>query len=163
MGKIGLRTLDHVGSKALEKSYVKQTDEGHYSLTKTITDMTKKLVNDTIMKRERWFRLRGEENDFETVQEGEKFEDNVDNAIGAATTIVQLPRDLTWPGIKSAIQSMYKKAIPQVHLFQFLTKKIEYLTLDSSVVGLSKLSPFITQKLVDSMSLGFPSPLRQRG
>ena len=162
MGKIGLRALDHVGSKALEKSYVKQTDEGHYSLTKTITDMTKKLVNDTIMKRERWFRLRGKENDFETVQEWEKFEDNVDNAIGAATTIVQLPRDLTWPGIKSAVQAMYKKAIPQVHLFQFLTKKIEYLTLDSSVVGLSKLSPFITQKLVDGMS-GFPSPLRQRG
>merc|ERR1711997_1375933 len=105
----------------------KQTDDGHYTLTKTITDTVKNVVNDTILSRERRWRLR-DENDFEAFKDYEKFEEIVNNMIDSAAASVHLPPDLTWDddlltntcasGIKSSVQTMYKKAIPQVHLFQ---------------------------------------------
>lgn len=155
------RIYQEIVSKGTEKNYIKQTDDGHYTLTKTITDTVKKVVNDTILSHERRWRLR-DENDFEAFKDYEKFEENVNNMIGSGAAIVHLPRDLTWDGIKSSVQTMYKKAIPQVHLFQFLTKKIQYLTLDNSV-GLSKLSPVATQAFMDSLYWFFPTPLRQYG
>ena len=132
-----------------------------------MTDAIKKAVNDTILSGERRWRLR-DENDFEAFKDYEKFEENVNNMIDSAATSVHLPQNLTWDddlltcasGIKSSLQAMYKKAIPQVHLFQFLTKKMQYLTHDNSV-GLSKLSPVATQAFMDSLYWFFLAPLRQ--
>merc|ERR1711983_584180 len=128
--------------------------------TSTITELVKKLLQDTILRREVYWRVerRRYENDYEASKAYEKFEENVNRMINAATAIVQLPSEMTWPGLKSAIQAMYKKAVSQVHVFQFLTKKLEYLTLDRDV-GMSKLSPYVTQLLVNAM-YWFPNPIR---
>jgi|ERR1712038_1372089 len=152
------RIYQEIVGKAAETKFLKQTEAGRYTMTSSVNELVTMLVNDTILWRERRWRLR-DENDFEAFKEYEKFEENVQRMINSATAIVELPSEMTWAGIKSAIQAMYKKAISQVHVFQFLTKKLEYLTLDREV-GLSKLSTIATQAFVDSM-YWFPTPLKQ--
>lgn len=116
------RIYQEIVGKAAEKKFLKQTEAGRYTMTSTVTELVSTLVNDTILARERRWRLR-DENDFEAFKEYEKFEDNVQRMINSATAIVELPSEMTWAGLKSAIQAMYKKAISQVHVFQFLTDR----------------------------------------
>ena len=63
-------------------------------------------------------------------------------------------QDMDWAGIKSSFQAMYKKALPQVQLFQFLTKKLTYIDLDRDS-KMYKLSDFLTKNMVDSMHWAF--------
>merc|ERR1712180_326233 len=88
---------------------------------------------------------------------------NVGQIIQSSAAILHLPSELSWANIKATIQIMYKKAIPQVHVYQFLTKSLDYLEVDTKVKGLSKLSPFVTQLLVDGMwgMFGYNHPLSQ--
>merc|ERR1711974_357717 len=61
-----------------------------------------------ILVDERRWRLR-DENDFQSVKEWEAFEERVNNMINSGSQIVKLPQELTWSGIKSALQAMYRK------------------------------------------------------
>ena len=136
-------------------------DDGFYTLTKTTTEIVSQLVEENILSDEKRWRL-GPEPSFQDVKEYEAFEERVMNMINSASVIVKLPQELTWSGLKSAIQAMYKKAISQIHVFQFLTKKLEYIELDKEV-GISKLSPFITQAFTDNLywMFRYMTPLRQ--
>ena len=88
---------------------------------------------------------------------------NIGQIIQSSASILHLPSELSWANIKATIQIMYKKAIPRVHLYQFLTKTLDYLEIDTNVKGMSKLSPFLTQKMIDSMwgIFGYGHPFRQ--
>merc|ERR1711931_570630 len=85
--------------KLEEDNYLKVSGDGFYELTKTLTDMVKELVEDTILVHERRWRLR-DEDDFKSVKEYQAFGERVNNMINAASAIVKLPQDLTWPGLK---------------------------------------------------------------
>ena len=71
-----------------------------------------------------------------------------------STKHVTYSQDMDWAGIKSSFQAMYKKALPQVQLFQFLTKKLTYIDLDRDS-KMYKLSDFLTKNMVDSMHWAF--------
>jgi len=155
------RIYQEVMGKVLEKGFLKLGDDGFYTLTKTTTEIVSQLVEENILSDEKRWRL-GSEPSFQDVKEYEAFEERVMNMINSASVIVKLPQELTWSGLKSAIQAMYKKAISQIHVFQFLTKKLEYIELDKEV-GISKLSPFITQAFTDNLywMFRYMTPLRQ--
>ena len=140
---------------------LKISKDGFYTVRKGCTDIIKQLIERYILARERRWRVR-DENDFHQVRDYEAFEERVFNMINSAGAIVMLPKELTWSGVKTAIQAMYKKAISQIHVFQFLTKKLEYIELDKEV-GISKLSPFITQAFTDNLywMFRYMTPLRQ--
>jgi len=144
-----------------DRNFMRLGDDGFYTLTKTVTEIVSQLVENNILAHEKRWRL-GSDPSFQDVKEYEAFEERVKNMINSAGVIVKLPQELTWSGLKSAIQAMYKKAISQVHVFQFLTKKLEYIELDKET-GFSKLSPFITQAFTDSLYYMFRymTPLRQ--
>ena len=76
------------------------------------------------------------------------------NVIQLSTKHVIYSQDMDWAGIKSSFQAMYKKALPQVQLFQFLTKKLTYIDLDRDS-KMYKLSDFLTKNMVDSMHWAF--------
>lgn len=143
------RIYQELMKKLTDNNYLKVSEDGFYELTKTLTDMVNDIVEKKILVRERRWRLR-DENDFQAVKEYEAFEERVNNMINSGSAIVKLPKELTWPGLKSALQAMYKKALSQVHVFQFLTKRLDYIEMDRSV-GLSKLSPFVTEQFTDSL------------
>merc|ERR1711951_341311 len=155
------RIYQEAMGKVLEKGFLKLGDDGFYTLTKTTTEIVSQLVEENILSDEKRWRL-GPEPSFQDVKEYEAFEERVMNMINSASVIVKLPQELTWSGLKSAIQAMYKKAISQTHVFQFLTKKLEYIELVKEV-GISKLSPFITQAFTDNLywMFRYMTPLRQ--
>merc|ERR1711974_109465 len=68
-----------------------------------------------ILVDERRWRLR-DENDFQSVKEWEAFEERVNNMINSGSQIVKLPQELTWSGIKSALQAMYKSHLSNPRL-----------------------------------------------
>merc|ERR1712226_875118 len=124
------RIFKGITGKLLEGGYIKLNEDGFYTLTKTVTDLVKMTVKEKVLEEQRQWRVRDEAN-FNEVRE---FEDWADN--------------------KSSVQAMYKKALPQVQLFQFLTKKLTYIDLDRDS-KMYKLSDFITKNMVDSMHWAF--------
>ena len=125
-------------------------DDGHY----TMTQKAEKLINavlDAIVFIEPCFYGYCNLDNFHGYKEYQKFRTQIDNMIRTSSDILQLPNELTWRSIKRAIQKTYKDAIPKVHLYQFLTKTLEYLDIDTAVEGMSKLSPSMTQKLIDGL------------
>jgi len=155
------RIYQEAMTKLKDNNYLKVSEDGFYELSKSLTDMIKDLVEKEILVDERRWRLR-DENDFQSVKEWEAFEERVNNMINSGSQIVKLPQELTWSGIKSALQAMYKKAISQIHVFQFLTKRLDYIEMDREA-GFSKLSPLVTEMFTDSLYYMFRymTPLRQ--
>jgi len=155
------RIYQEAMTKLKDNNYLKVSEDGFYELSKSLTDMIKDLVEKEILVDERRWRLR-DENDFQSVKEWEAFEERVNNMINSGSQIVKLPQELTWSGIKSALQAMYKKAVSQIHVFQFLTKRLDYIEMDREA-GFSKLSPLVTEMFTDSLYYMFRymTPLRQ--
>jgi len=132
-----------------EKPLIKKTKDGFYTLSKTSTDLIYKAINATVLEERR--QRSNVENDFQAFREYKKFEEKVESMIQASATILHLPNQLSWDSIKATLQAMWKKTIPQIHQYQFLTKTLDYLEIDTDEKGMSKLSPFLTQALVDMM------------
>jgi len=148
--------------RILEKrSMVKKTD-GFYTVTKSGTELVHKALNATILKAQELWRFRDWQNDYEQYKAYKDFNERIGQMIQSSAAILHLPSEISWANIKATIQIMYKKAIPQVHLYQFLTRTLDYLEVDTNVKGVSKLSPFVTQLLVDAMwgMFGYSHPLR---
>jgi len=147
------RIFKGITGKLLEAGYIKLNEDGFYTLTKSVTDLVKMMVKDKILAEQRQWRVRDEDN-YNEVREFEEYEENIVSAIDSGAAILQLPQDMDWAGIKSSFQAMYKKALPQVQLFQFLTKKLTYIDLDRDS-KMYKLSDFLTKNMVDSMHWAF--------
>lgn len=147
------RIFKGITGKLLEAGYIKLNEDGFYTLTKAVTDLVKMMVQDKILAEQRQWRVRDEDN-YNEVREFEEYEENIVSAIDSGAAILQLPQDMDWAGIKSSFQAMYKKALPQVQLFQFLTKKLTYIDLDRDS-KMYKLSDFLTKNMVDSMHWAF--------
>ena len=88
---------------------------------------------------------------YQDYKEYQKYEEQIERMIQASASILHLPGEMAWDNIKATFQIMWKKAIPQVHLYQFLIETLDYLEVDTSVKGMSKLSPILTQSLMDMM------------
>ena len=137
------------------------TKDGFYTITKSGINMIHNVVNATVFESDRGYQLRF--GNFALYKAYREFAKNIGQMIQSSASIIHLPSELSWANIKAAIQTMYKKAIPRIHLYQFLTKTLDYLEIDTNVKGMSKLSPFLTQKMIDSMwgIFGYGHPFRQ--
>jgi len=134
-----------------EKNIAEMTEEGLYAITKSGSNLVHGLVNSTVL--ENYIRrvFPGKDTNYNHYKGHIDFLNKVDGMVKASSSILRLPSELSWENIKYALQTMYKKAIPQVHLYQFLTHSLDYLEIDSNVKGMSKLSDFVTQHLVDAL------------
>ena len=103
------------------------------------------------------------DNDYYSYKEYQKYEREVGNMLSASTTIASLPSEISWDNFKLNLQSMYKKAIPQIHLFQYLIQKQDYLKIDTNIQGMSQLSDMVTKNLMYAMwgIFGRIHPLRK--
>ena len=84
-------------------------------------------------------------------REYQEYEREVGNMLSASITIASLPSKISWDNFKLNLQSMYKKAIPQIHLFQYLIQKQDYLKIDTNIQGMSQLSDMVTKNLMYAM------------
>merc|ERR1712029_453363 len=143
------------------KSLAKKTNNGFYTITKSGTELLHNVLNSTILRPENFYHFRNWQNDY---QEYQAFTERIGQMIQSSATILHLPSELSWSNIKAAIQTMYKTAIPQIHFYQFLTRTLDYLEMDTEVKGVSKLSPFVTQRVVDGLwgMFGWIHPLAPR-
>jgi len=147
-----------------EKNLAKKTEEGLYTITKSGSDLAFSVVNATVLEDMRRYRFRDIDQDYQEFKRYEDFMKQVDSMAGAVSATLHLPAELSWENIKLTLQTIYKKAIPQVHLFQFLTRRsLDYLDIETDVKGMSKLSDFVTQAFVNSMwgLFGYIHPLGQ--
>jgi len=146
-----------------KRSLVKKTEDGFYTITKSGTKLVHMALNATILKAQELHQFSDWDQSFAQYKAYQDFRERISQMIQSSAAILHLPSELSWANIKATIQIMYKKAIPQVHVYQFLTKTLDYLEVDSKVKGLSKLSPFLTQLMVDGMwgMFGYNHPLRQ--
>ena len=87
--------------------------------------------------------------DYRVYKEYQEYEEQIGNIVRASTSCLRLPSKISWDNLKLSLQSMYKNVIPQIHLFQFLIQKQDFLKMDTQ--GMSILSDFLTQNLVDAM------------
>ena len=145
-----------------EKNLAKKTEEGLYTITKSGSDLAFSVVNATVLEDMRRYRFRDIDQDYQEFKRYEDFMKQVDSMAGAVSATLHLPSELSWENIKLTLQTIYKKAIPQVHLFQFLTRRsLDYLDIETDVKGMSKLSDFVTQAFVNSMwgLFGYIHPL----
>merc|ERR1711963_885862 len=94
---------------------------------------------------------RDMDNDYNSYKEYQEFEKEVGNMFSASTTIASLPSEISWDNFKLNLQSMYKKAIPQIHMFQYLIQKQDYLKIDTNIQGMSQLSDIVTKNLMYAM------------
>ena len=140
------------------------TEEGLYTITKSASDLVHGFVNSTVL--ENYIRrvFPGKDTNYNHYKGHLDFLNKVDGMVKASSLILRLPSELSWENIKYALQTMYKQAIPQVHLYQFLTHSLDYLEIDTNVKGMSKLSDFVTQHLVDALwdVIGCRYPLGKR-
>jgi len=138
--------------RILEKrSLAKKTDDGFYTITKSGTELLHNVLNSTILKPENMYRFRNWQDNYQEYKDYQEFMERVGQMIQSSAAILRLPSELSWSNIKAAIQTMYKTAISQVHFYQFLTRTLDYLEMDTDVKGVSKLSPYVTQLVVDGM------------
>ena len=131
------------------RSLAKKTDNGFYTITKSGTELLHNVLNSTILRPENFYQFRNWQNDYQEYKEYQAFMERIGQMIQSSATILHLPSELSWSNIKAAIQTMYKTAIPQINFYQFLTRTLDYLEMDTNVKGMSTLSPFVTQLLVD--------------
>jgi len=120
-------------------------------LTKSTTDLIFEAINATVLENRR---RRTDFDNGETYQkykDYKKYEETIQRMVLSSAAILHLPGEMTWDNIKATMQVMWKKAIPQVHVYQFLTKTLDYLEVDTTIDGMSKLSPYLTRELVDMM------------
>jgi len=120
-------------------------------LTKSTTDLIFEAINATVLENRR---RRTDFDNGETYQkykDYKKYEETIQRMVLSSAAILHLPGEMTWDNIKATMQVMWKKAIPQVHVYQFLTKTLDYLEVDTTIDGMSKLSPYLTKRLVDMM------------
>merc|ERR1712111_49822 len=122
--------------RILEKrSLAKKADDGFYTITKSGTELLHNVLNSTILKPENMYRFRNWQDNYQEYKDYQEFMERVGQMIQSS----------------AAIQTMYKTAISQVHFYQFLTRTLDYLEMDTDVKGVSKLSPYVTQLVVDGM------------
>ena len=99
----------------------------------------------------RKYRFGDMDNDYDSFKEYQEYESEVGNMLSASTTIASLPSEISWDNFKLNLQSMYKKAIPQIHMFQYLIQKQDYLKIDTNIQGMSHLSDMVTKNLMYAM------------
>ena len=134
-----------------EKGFVRTNDDGLYSISKRGSDLAYAILNSTILMEARKFGFGDIDNDYYSYKEYQKYEREMGNGLSALTTIASLPSEISWDNFKLNLQSMYKKAIPQIHLFQFLIQKQDYLKIDTNIQGMSQLSDMVTKNLMYAM------------
>ena len=144
-----------------EKGFVRTNDDGLYSISKRGSDLAYAIVNSTILMPARKWTYRDMDNDYNSYKEYQEFEKEVGNMFSASTTIASLPSEISWDNFKLNLQSMYKKAIPRIHLFQYLIQKQDYLKIDTNIQGMSQLSDMVTKNLMYAMwgLFGYIHPL----
>ena len=144
-----------------EKGFVRTNDDGLYSISKRGSDLAYAILNSTILMEARTYRFGDMDNDYNSFKEYQEYEREVGNMLSASTTIASLPSEISWDNFKLNLQSMYKKAIPQIHLFQFLIQKQDYLKIDTNIQGMSQLSDMVTKNLMYAMwgLFGYIHPL----
>jgi len=142
----------------LEKKNLAKKTGDFYTITKSGLDLIRKAVNATVFQYEYSNRYES----YDQFKAYKEFVKNIGQIIQSSASILHLPSEISWANIKATIQIMYKKAIPRVHLYQFLTKNLDYLEIDTDVKGMSKLSPSLTQQMVDTMwhIFGYGHPFR---
>ena len=69
-------------------------EDGFYTLTKSVTDLVKMMVQDKILAEQRQWRVRDEDN-YNEVREFEEYEENIVSAIDSGAAILQLPQVLS--------------------------------------------------------------------
>merc|ERR1719391_707545 len=145
-----------------KRTLVKKTEDGFYTITKSGIDLIHKALNATVLQANQFYEYRNRETDFAQYKAYKDFMERIGQIIKSSASILHLPSEFSWANIKATIQIMYKKAIPRVHLYQFLTKNLDYLEIDTDVKGMSKLSPSLTQQMVDTMwhIFGYGHPFR---
>jgi len=145
-----------------KKNLVEETEDGFYKMTSSGTETIHNALNETILQAQTSLRFPDWQDDYRQNKAHGKFMERFDQMIQASADILHLPTELSWSNIKAAIQSIYKTAIPRVNLYQFLFFSRDYLEIDTDVEGMSKLSPFVTQLLIDEMwgMFGYNNPLR---
>ena len=148
-----------------EKLLVKSTTEGLFTLTTSGSEIVNAVLNSTHLEHVRRYQFPYLSTDYHQNKKYQKWAKQVEQIVSGAVSILHIPSELSWENIKLAIQTTYKKAIPKVHLFQFLTKKKEYLDVDINVRGMSKLSDYLTQHFVNSIwgMFGYIHPLGIHG
>jgi len=144
-----------------KRSMVKKTNDGFYIFTKSATELIHKALNATILEDQASLRFPDWQTDYHQYKAYQEFMEQIGQMIQSSAAILHLPSEMTWSNIKAAIQTTYKTAIPQVNLYQFFTRTLDYLEMDTNVKGMSTLSPFVTQLLVDMMwgMFGYGHPL----
>ena len=134
-----------------EKGFVRTNDDGLYSIAKRGSDLAYAILNSTILTRERKYRFHGMDNDYNIYKKYQEFEREVDNMFHASKSIASLPSEISWDNFKFNLQSMYKNAIPQIHLFQYLIHFKNYFKIDTNIQGMSQLSDMVTKNLMYAM------------
>ena len=133
-----------------EKGFIRTNEDGLYSIAKRGSDLAYAILNSTILMEARkadW----DIDNDYYSYKEYQEYEKEVGNMLSASTTIASLPSEISWDNFKLNLQSMYKKTIPQIHQFQFLIQKQDYLKIDTNIQGMSQLSDMVTNNLMYEM------------
>jgi len=138
--------MENMGLAKLDKGDLQTS----YTLTKNASRLVHSALNVTV-----WHPCSTTSycnlEDYWVFREYKRFQEQNQDMVDTSASIVRLPTDLSWNSVKATLQTIYKEGVQNVHLFQFLTKTLDYLNIDTGVKGMSQLSPSMTQALTDSM------------
>ena len=134
-----------------EKGFIRTNDDGLYSIAKRGSDLAYAILNSTILMEARKYGFGDIDNDYYSYKKYKEYEREMGNMLSASITIASLPSKISWDNFKLNLQSMYKKAIPQIHMFQYLIQKQDYLKIDTNIQGMSQLSDMVTKNLMYAM------------
>ena len=138
--------MENMGLAKLDKG----DSQTSYTLTKNASRLVHSALNVTV-----WHPCSTTSycnlEDYWVFREYKKFQEHNQDMVDTSASIVRLPTDLSWNSVKATLQTIYKEGVQNVHLFQFLTKTLDYLDIDTGIKGMSQLSPSMTQALTDSM------------
>ena len=138
-----------------QKSFVKKTEEGLYTIAKSGSDLAYSWVNATMVEKMKKSVYAQMDQDYYTFKGFNKYLEGLNNGFADTMDYIHLPSELSWENIKLALQTTYRKALPKVMLINKgpvgKIKSMENIAVESDVKGMMKLSDIMTLVLVHSM------------